>query len=56
MAECQTIEAELAEEYFEKVKDASAGVDCEDGGNMAAKLWKMKRQLCPQQCLMMMTT
>ena len=47
-AETEVVESELAEEYFEKVQKASAGIDCEDGGNMAIELWKLKKQLCPR--------
>ena len=47
-AEIEEVESELADEYFEKVQKASAGIDCEDGGNMATELWKLKKQLCPR--------
>ena len=47
-AECETLEAELADEYFDKVKEANAGIDCDEGGSMASELWKLKRQLCPR--------
>ena len=47
-AEVEALEDELADEYFGKVKEATAGIDCEDGGNIAAELWKLKKQLCPR--------
>jgi hypothetical protein len=47
-AECETLEEELADEYFDKVKEANAGIDCDEGGSMASELWKLKRQLCPR--------
>ena len=48
IVECETLEAELADKYFDKVTEASAGIDCEDGGNMSSELWKLKKQLCPK--------
>ena len=38
------VEAELADEFFEKVKDASEDIDCEEGGTKSEKLWNLKKQ------------
>ena len=48
MAEMDNIEEELSEEFFDKVKLASKDVDCNEGGNMAAEMWKLKKQLFPR--------
>ena len=47
-AELEAVEAELAEDYFNKVKEASTNIDCMDGGKMSTELWKLKKQICPQ--------
>ena len=48
MAEMDKIEEELSEEFFDKVKLASKDVDCNEGGNVAAEMWKLKKQLFPR--------
>ena len=30
------------------MKTASKDVDCAEGGNITAEIWKLKKQLCPQ--------
>ena len=47
-AETGRLEGELAEEFFNKVKKASKGIDCTDGDSSAVDLWKLKKQMCPQ--------
>ena len=42
------VEAELADEFFEKVKDASEDIDCEEGGTKSEKLWNLKKQMFPR--------
>ena len=48
-AEMEEIEAELSEEYFNKVKIASKEVDCAEGGNISAEIWKLKKEFCPRR-------
>ena len=47
-AERDKIEGELAEEFYDKVKEASKDIDCDGGDNSVVNLWKLKKQLCPQ--------
>ena len=47
-AEFEELEEELSEEYFNKIKMASKDVDCAEGGNITAEIWKLKKQLCPR--------
>ena len=44
----EEVEEELSEEYFNKVKLASKEVDCAEGGNISAEIWKLKKELCPR--------
>ena len=46
--EMDNIEEELSEEFFKKVKQASKDVDCAEGANMSAEIWKLKKQLFPR--------
>ena len=48
VAEFEEVEEQLSEEFFNKVKTASKDVDCAEGGNITAEIWKLKKQLCPQ--------
>ena len=45
--EMESVENELADEYFEKVLKASNNI-VEDGANMTNELWKLKKQICPR--------
>ena len=47
-AEKEFIEEELADEYFNKIKEVSQGVECAEGGNIEAEVWKLKKKLCPR--------
>ena len=47
-AEREVIEEELADEYFDKIKVATKGVECVEGGHIASEVWKLKKQLCPR--------
>ena len=46
--EMEEVEEELSEEYFNKVKLSSKEVDCAEGGNISAEIWKLKKELCPR--------
>ena len=49
--ELEKIEEELAEKYAEdnynKIKDKTEGIDCEDGGLNSGTLWNLKKDLFP---------
>ena len=47
-AETKELEAKLAEEYYEKVMNASSEIDCEEGGMSSGKLWSLKKTLFPR--------
>ena len=46
------IEIELAEkyaeEYYDKIKKSTEGIDCEDPGISSGKLWNLKKELFPK--------
>ena len=46
-ADREKSEADLAEEYFLKVKKATEDIDSSEGGNISGELWKLKKKLCP---------
>ena len=50
--ELEEIENELAEKYaeenFNKIKDKTEMVDCEDGGMKSGTLWNLKKELFPK--------
>ena len=46
--ETKKIEEEISNDYYEKIKDATKDIDCENGGVNSSKLWKLKKHLCPQ--------
>ena len=45
--ETEQLEEELADDYFKKIKEAAEDIECEEGGEVSNKIWKLKRQLCP---------
>ena len=51
-AKLKDVEKELAdqyaEEYYEKIKEKTAGIDCEDGGMNSGKLWNLKKEIFPK--------
>ena len=51
-AELKNVEKELtdkyAKEYFEKIKERTGNIDCEDGGLQSGSLWGLKKELFPQ--------
>ena len=51
-AELENIENKLAdeyaEEYFDKIKEKTAGIDCEEGGMNSGRLWSLKKELFPK--------
>jgi hypothetical protein len=51
-SELKDVENELsekyAEEYFEKIKERTGNIDCEDGGLHSGSLWNLKKELFPQ--------
>ena len=48
-AELKNVEKELtdkyAKEYFEKIKERTGNIDCEDGGLQFGSLWNLKKHL-----------
>jgi hypothetical protein len=46
--ETEYLEAELADDYFKKIKEAAEHVESDDGGSSSNKLWELKKQLCPR--------
>ena len=50
--ELEKVENELAdkyaEEYFEKIKEKTEGIDCEDGGLSSGSLWNFKKDIFPK--------
>ena len=44
----EEVEAKLADEYFDKIKDATEDIDCEEGGTKSDKLWNLKKQMFPR--------
>ena len=50
--EFEEIENQLAtkysEEFFERIKEETNDVDCEDGGISAGKLWSLKKKIFPK--------
>ena len=51
-SELKDVENEIAnkyaEEYFEKIKERTKNIDCEDGGLHSGSLWNLKKELFPQ--------
>ena len=39
---------EYAEEYFDKIKEKTAGIDCEEGGMNSGRLWSLKKEIFPK--------
>ena len=37
-----------ADEYFEKIKERTAGIDSEEGGMNPVKLWNLKKEVFPK--------
>ena len=48
LEQSKKIEDEISEQYFEKIKEATKDINCEDGGVNSGKLWKLKKELCPR--------
>ena len=46
----EKVEGELAEEYFQNLKEASLDINCAEGGNMQKEIWKLKKHMCPKNC------
>ena len=50
--ELSKVEKELAEkfseEYYDKIKKSTKGIDCEDGTITSGKLWNLKKELFPK--------
>ena len=50
--EYEEIESQLAtkyaKEFYEKINEKTNGIDCEDGGQNAEKLWNLKKQIFPK--------
>ena len=46
--EMNEVEEKLAQEYFDKVIEATKELDCQEGGKSSGELWKLKKQMCPQ--------
>ena len=50
--ELDKVENELAEkyanEYYEKIKEKTSGIDCEDGGLNSGNLWNLKKEIFPK--------
>ena len=44
----EALEDELADDYMKKVEEASRNIDGMEGGDVTLELWKLKKQLCPQ--------
>ena len=44
----EKVEGELAEEYFQNLKEASLDINCAEGGNMQKEIWKLKKHMCPK--------
>ena len=44
----EALEDELADDYMKKVEEASRNIDGMDGGDVTLELWKLKKQVCPQ--------
>ena len=42
------VEANLADDCFEKMKNATNDIDCEEGGMSSGKLWSLRKEICPQ--------
>ena len=50
--ELEEVENELAEKYakdnFDKIKEKTGDIDCEDGGLNSGKLWNLKKEIFPK--------
>ena len=40
--------AKYANEYYEKIKERTSGIDCEDGGLNSGNLWNLKKEIFPK--------
>ena len=51
-SELEKVEKELADEYaeefFEKIKEKTAGINCEGGGLNSGQLWNLKKEIFPK--------
>ena len=44
----ELLETKMSDNYFDKIKEATKDINCEEGGMSSGKLWALKKQLCPR--------